>query len=43
MTDATTQDQEELQDATPVIHLMQAMVKGLRAVQLYLPNNLLHL
>lgn len=39
MTDATTQDQEELQDATPVMHLMQAMVKGLRAVQLYLPNN----
>jgi hypothetical protein len=39
MTDATTQDQEQLQDATPVVHLMQAMVKGLRAVQLYLPNN----
>jgi hypothetical protein len=39
MTDATTQDQEQLQDATPVLHLMQAMVKGLRAVQLYLPNN----
>ena len=39
MTDATTQDREELQDATPVMHLMQEMVKGLRAVQLYLPNN----
>jgi HEAT repeat protein len=39
MTDATTQDQEQLQDATPVVHLMQAVVKGLRAVQLYLPNN----
>ena len=39
MTDATTRDQEQLQDATAVVHLMQAMVKGLRAVQLYLPNN----
>ncbi len=39
MTDSTTQDQEQVQDTTAVVHLMQALVKGLRAVQLYLPNN----
>jgi hypothetical protein len=39
MTDTTTEDQEKLQDTTPVAHLMQTMVKGMRAVQLYLPNN----
>lgn len=39
MTDPTTQDQEQELGIPAVETLMQVLVKGLRAVQLYLPNN----
>ena len=40
MTEPTAQpEQDTKQDATSVVQLMQFLVKALRAVQLYLPNN----
>ncbi len=39
MTESTTQDQEQVLGVAAVEALMQVLGKGLRAVQLYLPNN----